>query len=77
MITIFSDYFFYSKIRQLVPEADAYSCLLTYEQKLDALIARKRLEIQEALKRPLKIKRKLRIYVSHSFIHGKEPEVCL
>lgn len=62
------------EIRQLVPEADAYSCLLTYEQKLDALIARKRLEIQEALKRPLKIKRKLRIYVSHSFVHGKEPE---
>jgi SWI/SNF-related matrix-associated actin-dependent regulator of chromatin subfamily D len=49
--------------------------LLTYEQKLDSLISRKKMEIQEALKRPIKIKRKLRIYVSHSFIHGKEPEV--
>ena len=49
--------------------------LLTYEQKLDALISRKKMEIQEVLKRPLKIKRKLRIYVSHSFVPGKEPEV--
>lgn len=49
--------------------------LLTYEQKLDSLISRKKMEIQEALKRPLKIKRKLRIYVSHSFVPGKEPEV--
>lgn len=49
--------------------------LLAFEQKLDATLTRKKLDIQEALKRPMKIKRKLRIYVSHSFIPGKEPEV--
>ncbi|KAH7711938.1 Protein SWSN-2.2 [Aphelenchoides avenae] len=62
------------EIRQLVPEAEAYMGLLAFEQKLDATLTRKKLDIQEALKRPMKIKRKLRIYVSHSFIPGKEPE---
>ena len=62
-------------MRILVPEAEAYMGLLGFEQKLDATITRKKLDIQEALKRPMKIKKKLRIYVSHSFIPGKEPEV--
>ncbi|VDL68973.1 unnamed protein product [Nippostrongylus brasiliensis] len=29
---------------------------------------------QEALKRPQKVKKRLRIYISHTFIAGKEPE---
>ncbi len=49
--------------------------LLTFEQKLDSTITRKKLDIQEALKRPMKVKRRLRIYVSHTFYAGKEPEV--
>lgn len=49
--------------------------LLSFEQKLDATLTRKKLDFQEALKRPLKVKNKLRIYVSHSFMPGKEPEV--
>ena len=61
----------------IVPEADAYMDLLTFEQKLDAMLSRKKLEIQETLKRPLKVKKKLRIYVSHSFVAGREPEVSL
>ena len=36
---------------------------------------RKRLSIQEALKRPMKLKKKLRIYISHVFQAGREPEV--
>ena len=44
--------------------------LLSFEQKLDATIVRKRLDIQEALKRPQKIKRKLRIFISHTFFPG-------
>lgn len=36
---------------------------------------RKRLAIQEALKRPMKLKKKLRIYISHVFQAGREPEV--
>lgn len=59
-----------------MPESQAYMDLLAFEQKLDATITRKKLDIQEALKRPIKVKRRLRIYISHTFISGKEPEVC-
>jgi len=62
------------EIRQLVPEAEAYMSLLSFEQKLDRTLTRKKYDFQEALKRPMKIQRKLRIYVSHSFISGREPE---
>lgn len=62
------------QVRELVPESQAYMDLLAFEQKLDATITRKKLDIQEALKRPIKVKRRLRIYISHTFISGKEPE---
>ncbi|VDM72973.1 unnamed protein product [Strongylus vulgaris] len=61
-------------VRELVPESQAYMDLLAFEQKLDATITRKKLDIQEALKRPQKVKKRLRIYISHTFIAGKEPE---
>lgn len=48
--------------------------LLAFEQKLDSTITRKKIDVQEALKRPQKIKKRLRIYISHTFIAGKEPE---
>jgi SWI/SNF-related matrix-associated actin-dependent regulator of chromatin subfamily D len=51
--------------------------LLAFENKLDATIARKKLDIQEALKRPMKVKRRLRIFVSHTFTPGKTGEVRL
>lgn len=35
---------------------------------------RKRLDIQEALKRPMKQKRKLRIFISNTFYPAKEPQ---
>ena len=44
------------KIRDLVPESGAYMNLLEFERKLDTTIMRKRLEIQETLKRPNQIK---------------------
>lgn len=43
------------KVRDLVPESQAYMDLLTFERKLDSTIMRKRLDIQEALKRPMKV----------------------
>ncbi|CAJ0579036.1 unnamed protein product, partial [Mesorhabditis spiculigera] len=61
-------------VRQLVPESQAYMDLLSFEHKLDTTIARKKLDIQEALKRPMKIRRRLRIYISHTFIPRREPE---
>lgn len=44
-----------SQIRELVPESQAYMDLLAFERKLDQTIMRKRVDIQEALKRPMKV----------------------
>ncbi|KAL4721088.1 hypothetical protein ACJJTC_005936 [Scirpophaga incertulas] len=59
------------KVRDLVPESQAYMDLLAFERKLDHTILRKRLDIQEALKRPMKQKRKLRIFISNTFYPGQ------
>ncbi|XP_043939753.1 SWI/SNF-related matrix-associated actin-dependent regulator of chromatin subfamily D member 1 [Protopterus annectens] len=59
------------RIRELVPESQAYMDLLAFERKLDQTIMRKRLDIQEALKRPVKQKRKLRIFISNTFNPAK------
>ena len=48
--------------------------LLAFERKLDSTIMRKRLDIQEALKRPVKVKRKLRIYISNIYTPAKTDE---
>ena len=50
----------------------AYMDLLAFERKLDSTIMRKRLDIQEALKRPMKQKRKLRIFISNTSFPAKE-----
>lgn len=47
----------------MVPESQAYMDLLAFERKLDATIMRKRLDIQEALKRPMKVKVKTNVQV--------------
>jgi len=63
------------RVRDLVPESQAYMDLLAFERKLDATIMRKRLDIQEALKRPMKVKKKLRVFISNTFFPAKhEPE---
>jgi len=55
------------QVIELVPESQAYMDLLSFESKLDSTIMRKRLDIQEALKRPIKQCRTLRIFVSTNF----------
>merc|ERR1719341_82042 len=62
------------KVRELVPESQAYMDLLQFERKLDSTIMRKRLDIQEALKRPMKQKRKLRIFISNTSFPAREGE---
>ncbi|XP_076857142.1 SWI/SNF-related matrix-associated actin-dependent regulator of chromatin subfamily D member 2-like isoform X1 [Brachyhypopomus gauderio] len=59
------------RIRDLVPESQAYMDLLAFERKLDQTIARKRMEIQEAIKKPITQKRKLRVYISNTCTPGK------
>ena len=44
------------RVRDLVPESQAYMDLLCFERKLDQTIMRKRLDIQEALKKPMKVR---------------------
>nr|CAB3266383.1 SWI/SNF-related matrix-associated actin-dependent regulator of chromatin subfamily D member 1 [Phallusia mammillata] len=58
-------------VRDLVPESQAYMDLLAFERKLDSTIMRKRLDIQEALKRPVKVKRKLRVFISNQYFPAK------
>ena len=61
-----SDLVISQKLRELVPESQAYMDLLSFERKLDATIMRKRLDIQEVLKKPMKTKRKLRIFITNT-----------
>jgi len=70
------------KVRDLVPDSQSYMDLLAFERKLDATILRKRLDIQEALKRPMKIKKKLRVFITNQMHPGRidgdnESEDCL
>lgn len=62
------------QVIELVPESQAYMDLLAFENKLDSTIMRKRLDIQEALKRPVKQKRTLRIFVSTNYYQPKIDE---
>lgn len=59
------------RVRELVPDSESYMDLLAFERKLDATIARKRLDIQEALKRLVKTKRKLRVFITNQFYPGE------
>ena len=61
-----SDLVISQQLRELVPESQAYMDLLSFERKLDATIIRKRLDIQEVLKKPMKTKRKLRIFITNT-----------
>lgn len=61
-----SDLVISQKLRELVPESQAYMDLLSFERKLDSTIMRKRLDIQEVLKKPMKQKRKLRIFITNT-----------
>lgn len=59
------------KVRELVPDSQSYMDLLAFERKLDSTIMRKRLDIQEALKRPIKNKKKLRVFITNQMYPGK------
>uniref|UniRef100_A0AC35TT11 SWIB domain-containing protein n=1 Tax=Rhabditophanes sp. KR3021 TaxID=114890 RepID=A0AC35TT11_9BILA len=61
-------------IVKVIPDGQSYMDLLAYEQKFDSLFMKKRAEIQESLKRMTKVKRKLRIFISHNFVEGNDPE---
>ncbi len=47
-------------IRQLMPEAEAYMQIVQLEKRMDQIILRKRLAMQEAIKKPIKVRPCLR-----------------
>ncbi|VDL60059.1 unnamed protein product [Hymenolepis diminuta] len=57
-------------VRQIIPESESYMELLEVEKKLDLVLMRKRLTLQESLKQPLKTKRTLRVMLSSAFKPG-------
>lgn len=56
-----------AKILEIIPESQAYHDMFAFERKLDFNISRKTLDIQEALKRPTRVKKTLRIFISNLF----------
>ncbi|CED83878.1 SWI/SNF transcription activation complex subunit [Phaffia rhodozyma] len=58
-----------------IPESRMYQDLVQMEQKLDWTITRKRAEIQDAVARPTKTKRQLRIYLSNSCVLPETSDV--
>jgi len=54
------------KIETLIPESKLYTQLHEFEKKMDATIMRKRLDIQEAMSKPIKTKKTLRIFISNT-----------
>lgn len=56
-----------NKILEIVPESQTYHDMFAFERKLDSNITRKTLDIQEALRRPMRIKKALRIFISNLF----------
>lgn len=55
------------RVAALLPESLLYTQLLEFESRVDAALARKRVDIQEAIKNPLCIQKTLRIYVFNTF----------
>ncbi|KAG6410608.1 hypothetical protein SASPL_128670 [Salvia splendens] len=55
------------KIAAIIPECALYSQLLEFEARVDAALARKKIDIMESLKNPVRLQKVLRIYVFNTF----------
>lgn len=53
----------YPQVVAYVPESAVYSQLQDYERQLDICIMQKQAEVQDALRRPQHLAKKLRLYV--------------
>lgn len=49
-----------------MPESKLYTELCEFEKNLDVSIMRKRLDVQEALGKPTKVRRTMRIFISNT-----------
>jgi SWI/SNF-related matrix-associated actin-dependent regulator of chromatin subfamily D len=59
------------RVAALLPESALYTQLLEFEARVDAALARKKADIQEALKTPPSLQRTLRIYVFNTFANQR------
>lgn len=55
------------RVAAILPESALYTQLLEFESRVDAALARKKIDIQEAVKNPPCIQKTLRIYVFNMF----------
>nr|XP_043636853.1 SWI/SNF complex component SNF12 homolog [Erigeron canadensis] len=55
------------KVAALLPESALYTQLLEFEGRVDAALARKKVDIQESIKNPPRVQKTLRIYVFNTF----------
>ncbi|KAJ6374493.1 hypothetical protein OIU78_030076 [Salix suchowensis] len=51
----------------VLPESAIYTQLLEFEARMDAAMARKKMDIQESLKNPPRVRKTLRVYVFNTF----------
>ncbi|KAB5525127.1 hypothetical protein DKX38_022876 [Salix brachista] len=55
------------KVVPVLPESAIYTQLLEFEARVDAAMARKKMDIQESLKNPPRVRKTLRVYVFNTF----------
>ncbi|CAK7336692.1 unnamed protein product [Dovyalis caffra] len=55
------------KVAAVLPESALYTQLLEFEARVDAAMARKKMDIQESLKNPPRVRKTLRVYVFNNF----------
>ncbi|CAN0924682.1 SWI/SNF complex component SNF12 homolog [Linum grandiflorum] len=57
----------HERVAAILPESGLYTQLLEFESRVDTALARKKVDIQEALKSPPCVQKTLRIYVFNTF----------
>ena len=55
------------RVAALLPESALYTQLLEFEARVDAALARKKIDIQEAMKNPPCVQKTLRVYIFNTF----------
>lgn len=55
------------RVQEIMPEIQAYQDMLDFERRLDFNITRRTLDIQESMRRPTRVKKTLRIFLTNLF----------
>jgi SWI/SNF-related matrix-associated actin-dependent regulator of chromatin subfamily D len=67
------EYLLPKKLLEWEPTAVSLHHLMEFERRLDALLSRKRCDYQEVIKRPMKLKKTLQIYLYHYAVNEHSP----